>query len=142
MLGFLVIFSSSLAVADSWCLVITLAVRPPFSLLVRDIDDRLSPPLHAHRGGGLERRYSDVTLLAGEQSPCRTLPTGRDISPVVPQVPGFETEMSTPRDQYGRRIVFPIRTVENVSVRKRQRITLESYSSSPRRDAELDSRRR
>ena len=41
-----------------------------------------------------------------------------------------------PCDQYGRRIIFPAKTVENVLIHKRQPIVLfESYSSSSLRVA-------
>ena len=48
-----------------------------------DIADKLSLPPHDHKDGSLKRRNSGVILLVDEQSPCRTLRTGPDVTPVV-----------------------------------------------------------
>ena len=64
------------------------------------------------------RHYAGVTFLAGLQSPSRTPPTDPDIPPVILLLPQFEAEMSMPRYQYGRPLVFPARAVENVSIHK------------------------
>ena len=77
-----------------------------FLLLCVDIVDNLSLPRLVHKGDGLGRRYSGVTLPGDEQSPCHICPTNPDSLPVVLQVLEFETEMSMPRDCFNRRIVL------------------------------------